>query len=152
MACVFLMTTPFGWYHKFLITRHWPLPLTYIWKMLTLHITCLEWDIGLSYGASVFFMIRRFWLDYKFWSCDLDRDLWPTFEKTLTLHITILPWDTGLSYSILGNMCFSFTPCYFAIIYIKDRPGCLFTLTFLLKSSYTLLNMLECLKLHASPL
>ena len=34
----------------------------------------------------------------------------------------------------------------------KDRPGCLFTRTFLLKSSYTLLQMLECLKLHASPL
>ena len=35
---------------------------------------------------------------------------------------------------------------------IKDRPGCLFTRTFLLKSSYTLLHMLECLKLHASPI
>ena len=33
----------------------------------------------------------------------------------------------------------------------KDCPGCLFTRTFLLKSSYTLLNMLECLKMHASP-
>ena len=33
----------------------------------------------------------------------------------------------------------------------KDLPGCLFNRTFLLKSSYTLLHMLECLKLHASP-
>ena len=34
----------------------------------------------------------------------------------------------------------------------KELPGCLFTRTFLPKSSYTLLHMLECLKLHASPL
>ena len=32
----------------------------------------------------------------------------------------------------------------------KELPGCLFTRTFLPKSSYTLLHMLECLKLHAS--
>ena len=35
---------------------------------------------------------------------------------------------------------------------LKELPGCLFTRTFLPKSSYTLLHMLECLKLHASPL
>ena len=40
--------------------------------------------------------------------------------------------------------------CFFGVF--KELPGCLFTRTFLLKSSYTLLHMLECLKLHASPL
>ena len=35
---------------------------------------------------------------------------------------------------------------------VKEPPGCLFIRTFLPKSSYTLLHMLECLKLHASPL
>ena len=38
------------------------------------------------------------------------------------------------------------------LFWLKELPGCLFTRTFLPKSSYTLLQMLECLKLHASPL
>ena len=39
-----------------LITWPWPWPLTYIFKTLTLHITFLPLDLGLSYLASVFFM------------------------------------------------------------------------------------------------
>ena len=40
---------------------------------------------------------------------------------------------------------------YLNNILFKDLPGCLFTRTFLLKSSYTFLHMLKCLKMHASP-
>ena len=74
-----------------LSTWPWPWPLTYIWKTLTLHMTFLPLDIGLSYWADVFLMTRPFRWYYKFWDGDLNRDLWPTFEKTLTLHITFLP-------------------------------------------------------------
>ena len=89
LACVFLMTRPFWWYHKF-----WSCDLDpYLWPTfgkLKLNITLLPLDIEFSYWAGVFFMTRPFRWDYKFWSHDLHRDLWPTFEKTLTLHITFL--------------------------------------------------------------
>ena len=61
--------------------RPWPWPLTYILKPLTLHITFIPLDIGLSYWAVVFFMTRPFRWDYTFWSHNLDHDLWPSFEK-----------------------------------------------------------------------
>ena len=98
-----------------LITWPWTWPLAYIWTTLTLHISFLPLDIGLSYWAGMFFMTRPFRLNYQFWSHDLDCDLWPTFEQTLTLQII----DTGLSYLIKGDLFFSFTPSYFAIIHIK---------------------------------
>ena len=64
-----------------LSTWPWPRPLTYIWKTLNLRITFLPLDVGLSYWADVFLMTRSFRWYYKFWARDLDRDLWPTFEK-----------------------------------------------------------------------
>ena len=36
-----------------LSTWPWPRPLTYIWKTLTLHITLLPLDVGLSYWAFI---------------------------------------------------------------------------------------------------
>ena len=62
-----------------LITWPWPWPLTYIWKTLTLHITSLPLDIGLSYLACVFVMTRPFWWYHKFWS----RELTVTFDLHL---------------------------------------------------------------------
>ena len=59
----------------------WPWPLTYFWKTLTLAITFLSYEIKLSYLACVFPMTRPFKWYHKFWMCDLDRDLWPTFQK-----------------------------------------------------------------------
>ena len=59
----------------------WPWPLTYFWKTLTLAITFLLKEIGLSYLACVYLMTRPFRRNHKFWACDLDCDLWPTFEK-----------------------------------------------------------------------
>ena len=59
----------------------WPWPLTYFWKTLTLAITSLLKEIGLSYLACVYLMTRPFRRNHKFRTCDLDRDLWPTFEK-----------------------------------------------------------------------
>ena len=47
------------------------------WKTLTLTITRLCLEVWLSYLAYAFLMTRPFW----FWTCDLDRDLWPTFEQ-----------------------------------------------------------------------
>ena len=49
-----------------LITWPCPWPLTYIWKTLTLHITSLSLDIGLSYLACVFLMTRPFWWFHSF--------------------------------------------------------------------------------------
>ena len=59
----------------------WPWPLAYFWKTLTLAITFLSYEIKLSYLACLFLMTRPFQLYHKFWACDLDRDLWPTFQK-----------------------------------------------------------------------
>ena len=64
-----------------LSTWPWPWPLTYIWKTLPLHITFLPLHIVLSYWTDVFLMTRPFRWYYTFWARDLDRDLWPTFEK-----------------------------------------------------------------------
>ena len=50
-------------------------------KTLTLAITSLLLEISLSYLACVILMTRPFQRYHKFWTCDLDRDLWPTFEK-----------------------------------------------------------------------
>ena len=38
---------------------------------------------------------------HKFWTCDLDSDLWPTFEKTLTLAITFILRDKAFIF----HMC-----------------------------------------------
>ena len=67
-----------------LSTWPWPRPLTYIWKILTLHITLLPLDVGLSYWANVFLMTRPFR-----WYCKiLSTRPWPRpltyIWKTLT--------------------------------------------------------------------
>ena len=49
----------------------------------TLHITCLELDIGFSYGASVFFMARPFRWDSKFDRVTMTFDL---HSKKLKLY------------------------------------------------------------------
>ena len=50
-------------------------------KTLTLAITFLHLKISLSYLACVILMTRPFQWYHEFGTCDLDRDLWPTFEK-----------------------------------------------------------------------
>ena len=52
---------------------------------------------------------------------------------------------------LLGFLCLGGGGAH-RVFFFKELPGCLFTRTFLPKSSYTLLHMLECLKLHAPPL
>ena len=54
----------------------------------TLAITFLPLEISLSHLVCVILMTRPFQRCHKFWTCDLDRDLWPTFEKPFTLAIT----------------------------------------------------------------
>jgi hypothetical protein len=50
-------------------------------KTLTLAIS-LEWQvIGLSYFICVFFMTRPFYRYRILWPCDLDLEVWPTFQK-----------------------------------------------------------------------
>ena len=62
----------------------------------------------------------------------IDQLEWPTLEeRRRTASLSVM-------YKLMNNK-------------LKELPGCLFTRTFLPKSSYTLLHMLECLKLHASP-
>ena len=46
----------------------------------------------------MFLMKRPFRRYLKFWTCNLDCDLWPTFKKTLSLGITCLCLEVGLSY------------------------------------------------------
>ena len=58
----------------------WPWPLTYIWKTLILSITVALYEKELSYFAYMFLVtVSCGWYEH-FWSYDLDRDLWPTFE------------------------------------------------------------------------
>jgi hypothetical protein len=50
-------------------------------KTLTLAIS-FEWQmIRLSYFICVFFMMRPFYWYQNCWSCDLDLEVWPTFQK-----------------------------------------------------------------------
>ena len=87
LACVFLMTISFRWYHN---TWPWPCSLTYIRKTLTLHITFLPLDIGLSYLASVFFIIL--WQDLSDGTINFDHvTLTVTFDLHLKKH-WILHW------------------------------------------------------------
>ena len=95
---------------KFLIPWPWPPILTYFWKNLTLTITFELKGIGLSYYAPVFAVARPFCQYQNFWSCDLDLQLWPTFEKNLTLAITFEPKAIRLS--------------YYASVFLVARPFC----------------------------
>ena len=54
-------------------------------KTLTLAITFLPLEISLSYLACVILMTRPFQRYHEFWTCDLERDLWPTFEKNFNI-------------------------------------------------------------------
>jgi hypothetical protein len=55
--------------------------LTPFSKTLTLAIS-FEWQvIGLSYFICVFFMTRAFLWYLNFWPCDVDLEVWPTFQK-----------------------------------------------------------------------
>ena len=59
----------------------WPWSLTYFWKTLTLAITFLPVEVGLSYCTCVFLVTRPFPWYHSFWPHDLDLEVWPTFEK-----------------------------------------------------------------------
>ena len=63
----------------------WPWSLTYFWKTLTLAITFKPEVIQLLYCTSVFLVTRPLTWYHKFWPCDLNLELWPTFQK-------LLPW------------------------------------------------------------
>ena len=67
-------------------------------KTLTLAITFLPEEIGLSYYTCVLLVTRPSTWYHNYWPCDLDLELWPTFKKTLTFGITFLPEVIGLSY------------------------------------------------------
>ena len=75
-TCVFLVTRPFTWYHNV-----WPWSWTYFWKTLTLAITFKPEEMGFSYYTCVFLVTRLFTVYHNFWLCDLDLEVWPTFEK-----------------------------------------------------------------------
>ena len=77
-TCVLLVTGRFTWYHSI---WPWPWSLTYFWKTLTLAITFLLDEIGLLYCTCVFLVTRPFTLYPNFLPCDLDLEVWPTFEK-----------------------------------------------------------------------
>ena len=50
-------------------------------KTLTLAITLLPEEMGLSYCTCVFLVTRPFTWYHSFWPRDLDHEVWPTFEK-----------------------------------------------------------------------
>ena len=68
----------------FLTSWPWPWSLIYFWKTLTLAITFLPEEIGLSwnsYCTCVFLVTRPFIWYHSFWPRDLDLEVKPTFEK-----------------------------------------------------------------------
>ena len=71
----------------------------YFWKTLTLAITFKQEVISLSYCTLVFLVTRPFTWYHNSWPCDIDLEVWPTFEKLyITLVITFKPEVIGLSY------------------------------------------------------
>jgi hypothetical protein len=59
----------------------WPWSLIHFSKTLKLAIS-FEWQvIGLSHFICVFLMTRHFYWYQSFWPCDLDLEVWPTFQK-----------------------------------------------------------------------
>ena len=87
-----------------------------LWKTLTLAITFKPEVIWLSYCTCVFLATRPFTWYHNFWPCDLDLELWPTFEKLYPwllfsdgcrpasivvfwqLLLTLWPWPWSLTY------------------------------------------------------
>jgi hypothetical protein len=66
---------------NFLILWPWPWSLTHFSITLTLAIS-FEWQvIRLSYFIYFFLMIRPFYWYQNVWPCDLDLEVWPTFQK-----------------------------------------------------------------------
>ena len=69
----------------------WPWPLIYFWKNFNIGHSffilrdILPLEISLSYFACVILVTRPFQQYHKFWTCDLDRDLWPTFKKNFNI-------------------------------------------------------------------
>ena len=49
-------------------------------KTLILTIICFPQEIEFLYLAYFFIMTRPYWWYHKFWTCDLDREFWPSFE------------------------------------------------------------------------
>ena len=90
----------------------WPWPLAYFWKTLTLAITFLSFEIKISYLACVFLMTRPFQWYHKFWTCDPDRDLLPTFEKLNIGYNFFILWDKAFIFgmSVLYDEAFSIVP------------------------------------------
>ena len=76
----------------------------------TLVITFKPLEIRLSYYTCWFLVIRPFYPYQKIWPCDLDLDIWPTFEKNLTLAITFEPREIRLS--------------YYRYVFLVARPFC----------------------------
>jgi hypothetical protein len=59
----------------------WPWGLAHFSKTLTLAIS-FEWQvIGLSYFICVFLMTSPFYWYQTFWPCDLNLEVWPSFQK-----------------------------------------------------------------------
>jgi hypothetical protein len=58
-------------------------------------------------------MTRHFYWYQSFWPCDLDLEVWPTFQKTIPLAIS-LEWQViGISYVCSLWQYLSFWPCDF---------------------------------------
>ena len=81
----------------------WPWSLTYFWKTLTLAITFKPEVIGLSYCTCVFLVTWPFTWYHNIGPCNLDLEVWPTFEK-LTLAITFKPEVIGFHIAQLYSL------------------------------------------------
>jgi hypothetical protein len=82
-AFIFHMCVPYD--KNFLLVPKfltlWPWSLTHFSKSLTLAIS-FEWQvIGFSYFICVFLMTKPFYWYQHFWPCDLDLEVWPTFQN-----------------------------------------------------------------------
>jgi hypothetical protein len=81
---------------NFLTLWPWPWSLTHFSKTLTLAIS-FEWQvIWLSYLISVFFTTKPFYWYQIFWPCDLDLEVWHTFQKLYNIdHIFWMASDNA---------------------------------------------------------
>ena len=100
-------------HHTMIFTwGHWPWSLTYFSKPLTLFIVYEPYEIGFSYFTCIFFVTRPFTPYHKFWSCDLDLELWITYTKCcysywVASRRTSLSSDNSCSYNynVLNDVC-----------------------------------------------
>ena len=92
------MTRPFTWYHRFLLSdldlEIWPT----FEKTLTLAITSIPWEVGLSYFTCIFLMTRPFTWYHNFYLVTL----------TLNFDLLVKIFNIGQNFNTMRGRAFTF--------------------------------------------